>query len=263
MTSRLLLAAALVAALLAGCYTVPETGRKSFMLVPLGQETELGATSFADIKTQRKVSNDPQMNATVQRVGTRIARVVGDALPNAQWEFVVFDDDSVNAFALPGGKVGVHTGLFRVAHTDDELATVMGHEIAHVIARHGSERMSHSIALAAGGIALGVALDDKDSAERNAWLAAYGAGATFGVLMPFSRANESEADEIGLRYAARAGYDPRAALDFWTRMKQESEGKAKPPEWMSTHPSDDTRIKKLEQFMPIALEEYELSKTKQ
>ncbi|MBE2214244.1 MAG: M48 family metallopeptidase [Opitutaceae bacterium] len=249
--------------LLTGCYTVPETGRKSLMLVPIGQETQLGETSFADIKAQRKVSNDPYMTATVTRVGTRIAHVVGNALPNAEWEFVLFDDDTPNAFALPGGKVGVHTGLFRIAQTDDELAIVMGHEIAHVIARHGSERMSQGILLAAGGVALDVALDDKDSSERQAWLAAYGVGATFGVLLPYSRLNENEADEIGLRYAARAGYDPRAAIDFWTRMKEESEGKTKPPEWMSTHPSDDTRIKKLHQFMPIAVEEYELSKTKQ
>ena len=249
--------------LLTGCYTVPETGRKSLMLVPLGQEAHLGESSFADIKAQRKVSSDPFMTATVTRVGTRIAHVVGDALPNAKWEFVLFDDDSPNAFALPGGKVGVHTGLFRIAHTDDELAIVMGHEIAHVIARHGSERMSQGLLVAAGGVALDVALKDKESSERQAWLAAYGLAGTGLVILPYSRLNENEADEIGLRYAARAGYDPRAAIDFWTRMKLESEGKGKPPEWMSTHPSDDTRIRKLNQFMPIALEEYELSKTKQ
>lgn len=249
--------------MLAGCYTVPETGRRSLMLVPIGQETQLGAASFADIKAQRKVSQDPQMNATVTRVGTRIAKVVGNAMPNAQWEFVVFDDDTPNAFALPGGKVGVHTGIFKIAQTDDELAVVMGHEIAHVTARHGSERMSQGLLMAAGGVALDIALKDKDSGERNAWLAAYGAGATVGVMLPFSRLDESEADEIGLRYAARAGYDPRAALDFWKRMKAESEGKSKPPEWLSTHPSDDTRIRKLERFMPIAVEEYDRSTTKQ
>lgn len=250
-------------ALLTGCYTVPETGRKSLMLVPIGQETELGAASFADLKSQRKISTDPQMNATVQRVGTRIAKVVGDALPGARWEFVLFEDDTPNAFALPGGKVGVHTGLFKIAQTEDELAVVMGHEIAHVTARHGSERMSQGLLMAAGGVALDVALRDKESSERQAWLAAYGVGATVGVMLPYSRLNENEADEIGLRYAARAGYDPRAALDFWTRMKAESEGKGKPPEWMSTHPSDDTRIRKLQQFMPLAVEEYEQSKMRQ
>lgn len=250
-------------ALLSGCYTVPETGRKSFMMVSSGWETELGASEFSALKKSRVVSNDPQMNATVQRVGTRIAAVVGDALPNAKWEFVVFEDDSVNAFALPGGKVGVHTGLFRVAHTDDELAVVMGHEIAHAVARHGAERMSQTIALGLGAVALDVAMHDQDSSDRQLALAAYGLAGTGLVILPYSRLNENEADEIGLRYAARAGYDPRAAIDFWTRMKQESEGKSKPPEWMSTHPSDDTRIRKLEQFMPIALEEYYLSTTKQ
>ncbi len=250
-------------ALLTGCYTVPETGRKSLMLVSVGQETQLGAASFADLKSKGKVSNDAQKNATVQRVGTRIAHAVGDALPGAEWEFVLFDDESPNAFALPGGKVGVHTGLFEFAQTDDELAIVMGHEIAHVTARHGSERMSQTILMAAGGVGLDIALREKDSSQRQLALAAYGLVGTGAVILPFSRLNENEADEIGLRYAARAGYDPRAALDFWRRMKEESEGKSKPPEWMSTHPSDDTRIRKLEQFMPIALEEYELSKTKQ
>jgi len=242
---------------LSGCYTVPETGRRSLMLVSVGQETQLGAASFADIRARRTVSADAALNARVAKVGQRIARAVGDALPGAQWEFVVFEDDSPNAFALPGGKVGVHTGLFKIARTDDELAVVMGHEIAHVTARHGSERLSQGLLLAAGGVALDVALKDKDSGERRAWLAAYGLGTTVGVMLPFSRLNETEADQIGLRYAARAGYDPRAAVDFWTRMKADAEGKAKVPEWMSTHPSDDTRIRNLERLMPDAVAEYE------
>jgi metalloendopeptidase OMA1, mitochondrial len=250
-------------ALLAGCYTVPETGRKSLMLVPIGQETQLGASAFADIKGQRKISTDAEKTATVNRVGARIARAVGDALPGARWEFVLFEDDSPNAFALPGGKVGVHTGLFRIAQTENELAVVIGHEIAHVTARHGSERMSQGVLLAAGGVALDVAMRDKDSKDRQMALAAYGLVGTGAVLLPYSRLNENEADEIGLRYAARAGYDPRAALDFWMRMKAESEGKGKPPEWMSTHPSDDTRIRKLQQLMPKAIEEYERSTTRQ
>jgi predicted Zn-dependent protease len=249
------------AAVFGGCYTVPETGRKSLMLVPQSMETELGATSFTDLKTQRKVSENPEMNSSVRRVGNRISKVVTEGvMRDAKWEFVLFDDDTPNAFALPGGKVGVHTGLFKIAHTDDELAIVMGHEIAHVTARHGSERMSQGVLVAAGGVALDVALKDKDSTERNAWLAAYGAGATVGAILPFSRLNESEADEIGIKYAARAGYDPRAAVSFWQRMKEASEGKGKPPEWLSTHPADETRIKRLQQVMPKALEEYEKAK---
>ncbi len=244
---------------LAGCYTVPETGRRSLNLISPSQELQMGATAFREIKQSEKVSTDQNLNQTVNRVGQRIAKVVGDDLPSAEWEFVVFDDEVPNAFALPGGKVGVHSGLFKVAKTDDELAVVMGHEIAHVTARHGAERMSQGVLLAAGGVALDVALRDKDSGTRNLALAAYGVGSTVGVMLPYSRLNESEADEIGLVYAARAGYDPRAAVDFWTAMQKESEGKSKPPEWLSTHPSDATRIKKLEEMMPRMVEIYNKS----
>lgn len=244
-------------ALLAGCYTVPETGRRSLILVPIDQEVALGASSFTDIKSQMKVSSDPELNSRVQRVGRNIAQAVGDRLPNAKWEFVVFEDDTPNAFALPGGKVGVHTGLFEIAHTDDELAIVMGHEIAHVIARHGAERMSEGLIVTAGGIALDAALRNKESKDRDLWLASYGVAATGLVVLPHSRRGESEADNIGITYAARAGYDPRAAVTFWTRMKQAAEGREKPPEWMSTHPSDDTRIQNLERLMPDAIAEYE------
>lgn len=254
-----LLALALLGGFLTSCYTVPETGRRSLILLPLDQEVALGASSFTEIKSQMRVSQDAEMNATVQRVGQRIARAVGDALPNAKWEFVVFEDDTPNAFALPGGKVGVHTGLFSIAQNDDELAVVMGHEIAHVTARHGAERISQGLLVAAGGIALDVALKDKDSEERALWMGAYGVAATGAVVLPHSRMNESEADNIGIRYAARAGYDPRAAIVFWSRMKEASADREKPPEWMSTHPSDDTRIKNLEKLMPAALEEYEKS----
>jgi predicted Zn-dependent protease len=136
----------------------------------------------------------------------------------------------------------------------------MGHEIAHVTARHGAERMTQGMLVAAGGVALAVALDDEESDERAAWLAGYGVVTTGAVILPFSRLNESEADNIGIRYAARAGYDPRAAISFWKRMKEASQGKGKVPEWLSTHPSDDTRIKNLEQLMPEALKEFEKAK---
>jgi len=244
---------------LAGCYTVPETGRRSLNFISPSQELQMGASAFTQIKQSEKISDDPDKNSTVKRVGQRIAKVVGDDLPTAEWEFVVFEDDAANAFALPGGKVGVYSGLFKLARSDDELAVVMGHEIAHVTARHGAERMSQGVLLAAGGVALDVALSDKDSETRNLALAAYGVGSTVGVMLPYSRLNESEADEIGLIYAARAGYDPRAAVQFWKAMKENSEGKSKPPEFLSTHPSDDTRIKKLEEMMPRMVEIYEKS----
>ncbi len=247
------------AALLAGCYTVPETGRHALILISKDQEIAMGASSFAELKTSKTISHDPEMNATVQRVGQRISRAVGNDLPGANWEFVVFDDDTPNAFALPGGKVGVHTGIFKVAQNDAELAVVMGHEIGHVTARHGAQRISEALLVAAGGVALDIALHDKESKERNLWLAGYGVGATGLVVLPNSRQNESEADEIGIRYAARAGYDPRAAISFWRRMKEASEGKNKLPEFLSTHPSDDRRIAHLEKIMPDAVALYEES----
>ncbi|MGH8016997.1 MAG: M48 family metallopeptidase [Opitutaceae bacterium] len=256
---HILAALAPAALFLAGCYTVPETGRRSLNLISPSQELQMGAMAFREIKQTEKVSTDADMNQTVNRVGQRIAKVVGDDLPDAEWEFVVFEDEDPNAFALPGGKVGVHTGLFKVAETDDELAVVMGHEIAHVTARHGAERVSQGLLLTAGGVALDVALRDEDSGTRNLALAAYGVGSTVGVMLPYSRLNESEADEIGMIYAARAGYDPRAAVDFWTSMQKESEGKAKPPEWLSTHPSDTTRIERLKEMMPRMVEIYNKS----
>jgi metalloendopeptidase OMA1, mitochondrial len=246
----------LAVALLGGCYTVPETGRRSLMLVSSGEELQLGASEFKNVQSQQRVSADPALNARVRRVGERIARAVGGDLPSAQWEFVVFDDPAeINAFALPGGKVGVYSGLLRVARTDDELAVVMGHEIGHVTARHGSERLSQALLVALGGLALDAGL--KDSRSRDTWLAAYGAGATVGLVLPYSRLNENEADEIGLIYAAKAGYDPRAGITFWQRMLDEGKGKAKLPPFLSTHPTDERRIEHLRSLMPKVLPVYE------
>jgi predicted Zn-dependent protease len=246
----------LATAVLSGCYTVPETGRRSLMLFSAGEELQLGASEFKNVKSQQKVSTDPALNARVRRVGERIAQAVGSDLPSAQWEFVVFDDPKeINAFALPGGKVGVYSGLLQVARTDDELAVVMGHEIGHVTARHGSERMSQALLVALGGLALDAGL--KDSGNRDAWLAAYGVGSAVGVALPYSRLNEDEADEIGLIYAAKAGYDPRAGITFWRRMMDEGKGKAKLPAFLSTHPIDERRIEHIQSLLPKVLPVYE------
>jgi predicted Zn-dependent protease len=245
------------ALLLAGCYTVPETGRRSINFVSTSQEIQTGAAAFQQMKREGTVSTNRVHINRVNLVGQRIAKVVGDDLPGAAWEFVVFESPDLNAFALPGGKVGIYSGLLKVAETDAELATVIGHEIAHVTARHGSERMSQNILVAAGAIGIGVAMKDRSDADRNAALAAYGLGASIGVMLPYSRRHETEADTIGLRYAARAGYDPRAAIDFWERMRRASSGRNKPPEFLSTHPADETRIRNLQQMMPAALEIYE------
>lgn len=237
---------------IAGCYTVPETGRSSF-IIPMGDDVSLGATAFADIKAKEKVSQDPAVNARIQRIGKRIAQSVGNALPGAVWEFVVFDaPDTVNAFALPGGKVGVYTGLINLAGSDDEIAIVMGHEIAHVTARHGAERMTQDAAVAVGGVLLDTTTKDKKS--HDLLMASYGL-ASAGGLLAFSRSHESEADYIGIRYAAKAGYDPRAAVTFWQKMAKASGG-AKVPVFLSTHPTNERRISDLEKWMPEVLPLY-------
>ncbi|MFW6218145.1 MAG: M48 family metallopeptidase [Verrucomicrobiota bacterium] len=241
------------------CETVPQTGRSSLQLVPEAQLASAAQAQFGQLKQETPISDDPRYNAMVQRVGERIAYVAAEDMPDADWEFVVFDDDSqVNAFAMPGGKVAVYTGIFKVAETDEELAVVMGHEIAHVAARHGGERVSQNLLAAGGAAALQLGTSDMDSGDRQLLMAAYGAGATLGVLMPYSRHHEKEADEIGLIYSAKAGYDPRAAIGFWQKMEAEKNGS--PPEFLSTHPSGATRIARLKEIMPKALLAYERSK---
>lgn len=249
----------------AGCYTNPVTGRSSFVAVSQEHELALGAQSFTELRRVQKVSNDPAANARVRRVGERIAKAVGDQLPGAKWEFVVFESKDINAFALPGGKVGVYTGLLTVAESDDQLAIVMGHEIGHVIARHGAERMTQAMTIAGIGLVGAVVADQKYGAEtRNIFLASYGGLTTAGVVLPHSRRNESEADRMGLVYAARAGYDPRAAVVFWQRMAQAKDGAkggAKLPAWLSTHPSDQQRIADLQALMPDVVPIYEAGRT--
>jgi predicted Zn-dependent protease len=254
-----------VAALLAlaGCYTNPVTGRQSLVLVQPSEELALGAQSFDQIRTQEKVSHDAAMNARVRRVGERIAQAVGSAMPNAQWEFVVFDSPEVNAFALPGGKVGVYSGLLKLATSDDELAIVMGHEIGHVIARHGAERMSEQMVIQGLG-ALGTAYAENRYSPQAVQLfqTAYGGAATLGRVLPHSRQNESEADHMGVVYAAKAGYDPRAAIAFWQKMEQQKGGAAggKFAQFLSTHPADAQRIADLQALMPEVVPIYEANR---
>ncbi len=238
-----------------GCHTVPQTGRSALHLVPNDQLTSMSAAQFGQLKQETPISRDLTYNAMLRRVGDRIAYVADPDMPNAQWEFVVFEDDSqINAFAMPGGKVAVYTGIFKVAKTEDDLAIVVGHEVAHVAAGHGNERVSHQLLAAGGALALDIGTSDMDSGDRQLLMAAYGAGATVGVILPYSRFHESEADEIGLMYAAKAGYDPRAAICFWDRMAAQSQGA--PPEFLSTHPSGATRARKLQELMPKAMEAY-------
>ncbi len=232
---------------LAGCETAPVTERSQFIIVPESQAIQLGADAYQQIRSETPVSNDAKMNQAVQEIGRRIAAVADD--PGYDWEFTVFEDSSPNAFALPGGKVGVNTGLFKVAQNDNQLAAVMAHEIAHAIARHSSERMSRQIALQ-GGLAVAGAASPA-AAQYSQVLAQ---AATLGIVLPFSREQEAEADEIGLIYMARAGYDPRAAVELWQNFA--AYGGDRPPEFLSTHPSPDNRIQRLQASMPKAMEIY-------
>lgn len=242
---------------LSACTTVQETGRSQLILMSAAEEAQMGVQAFSQIKQQEKISKDPVLNARIQRIGKRIAASVGRDLPNAQWEFVVFDSDTVNAFALPGGKVGVYTGLIKLAgDSDDEIAVVMGHEVAHVSSRHGAERQSQAMLIGVGGVALGVgANDDKN---RDYYLLAYGVASTLGSLA-YSRNHETEADVVGLRFAARAGYDPRAAAVFWQKMAAQ-EGGNRPPKWLSTHPPSAERIANLQRLAPSLMPTYEQAK---
>ena len=247
--------------LVQACTTAPVTGRRQLKLVSAGEEKQLGLTSFEQIKTNTPISRDAAANEMVLRVGKRIAAVA--ELPDAQWEFVVFESKEANAFCLPGGKVGVYTGLLPIAKDDAGLATVLGHEIGHAVAHHGAERMSQAMMTQGLGSLAGSAIGSSKYAEyQNAFMGVYGVGAKVGYELPHSRQQESEADHIGLMYMARAGYDPSAAVAFWERFsaynQQQSGGAGS--SWLSgfmrTHPVDTERIADLKKLLPEAQAEF-------
>ncbi|MBI2399534.1 MAG: M48 family metallopeptidase [Deltaproteobacteria bacterium] len=236
-----------------GCSTVPYTERQQIMMVSEGQESQIGATLFNEVKQESKLSGDARINSMVSEVGRRIAAAADK--PDYKWEFVVIEDKSVNAFALPGGKVAFNTGIIPICQDEAGIAAVMGHEVAHALARHGSERMSQQQALSIGGVALMAAVSGRSPAVREGVMQAYGLGSQVGVLLPYSRKHELEADRIGMILMAKAGYDPRQAVSFWERMLARKEGSA-PPQFLSTHPSDQKRIEELKSFLPEALKYY-------
>ena len=225
------------------------------MVMPESDDLKLGAAAYQQVLKQEKISHDPRFTGPVQEVGRRIAAAAEK--PEYQWEFTVIDDPKqANAFCLPGGKVAVYTGIFPVAKDEAGLATVIGHEVAHALARHGAERMSTGMALQAAGAAVAIASGGQSAATQQAIMAAYGLGAQFGVALPFSRSQESEADRIGLILMAKAGYDPDAAIGLWQRMEQNSGGKG-PPEWLSTHPTEATRQEAIRGWIAEAQQYYQ------
>lgn len=243
-------------ALSVACATTA-TGRKQLTLLPNDEVSAMGVQAFQQLKSQQPTETDPE---TVRYVRC-VAEAVVDGLPNgsSDWEVVVFEDASANAFALPGGKIGVNTGLLEVARTEDQLATVLGHEIAHVTQEHGNERLSQAF-LAEGGLAAASLALGGEGTGRSVALAALGLGAQIGLLMPFGRTQESEADVVGLQYMARAGFDPRASIELWQNMA--AAGGPAPPEFLSTHPSYETRVNDLQGQMDSALAAYQAARAK-
>ncbi len=240
---------------LTGCQTVPYTNRSQLMLISEPDEIQLGHQAFAEVLKQERVSSNPSYNARVQRVGKRIAQAAQK--PEYNWEFIVLESKQVNAFCLPGGKVAVYTGLLKVAPSDDLLATVISHEVAHALARHAGERMSQDLLVQVTGAGLSAGLGGQSELMRKGVMQAFGLGSQVGVLLPYSRKQEEEADHIGVILMAKAGYDPRAALDFWRKMMEATKDQGKPPELLSTHPSDERRLAKIEKdFLPEALQYY-------
>ena len=256
----------IVAVLFVGCAKNQVTGRKQLILLPEKELQSMATQQYQQFLSQNKivstsVNKDAEM---VKRAGTRIAYAItkyyeneGKAaiLEGYTWEFNLVDSKEVNAWCMPGGKVVVYTGLLPVTQNEAALAVVMGHEIAHAIALHGNERMSQGVMQQLGGVALSVAVANKPAETQNLFMTAYGIGSTVGGTLPFSRKQELEADQFGLRFAAMAGYNPQEAIAFWKRMAAAGGGQ-KPPEILSTHPSDETRIAKMEQYVKEAMPYY-------
>jgi len=256
----------LITCLLTGCVLNMVTGRKQLSLVKESDLRLMAVSQYNTFLKDNKVlsSGTSRDAAMVDRVGGRIANAITkyynteekkSVLEGYSWEFNTIDDKKViNAWCMPGGKVVVYTGLLPVTQNETAMAIVMGHEIAHSIAKHGNERMSQALVQQMGGMALEIALAQKPQETQDLFMATYGIGSQLGALLPWSRQQETEADQYGLIFSAMAGYDPREAIPFWQRMSEAGGGS--PPEFLSTHPSDETRLRKLKQFIPEALKYY-------
>lgn len=253
-----------VVLLLSGCQPVPLSGRRQLNLIPDAQLLEASNQSYQHLLDSARVIRDTPSAELVQRVGERIGLAVREYLRGQnlqervegyQWEFTLFDDTMANAFAMPGGKVGVFKGILEVSRDDSGLAVVMAHEIAHVVAQHGSERLSQLLLVQMGGMALDVALQNKPQQTQQFVLAAFGLGAQVGILLPYSRLHEREADKLGLIFMAMAGYNPVTAVDFWKRMAAAQPGTTVPG-FLQTHPPYEERVDAIARFLPQARRYY-------
>jgi len=236
--------------LLTACATSP-TGRNQLIFMPDTQMNQMGLQAFDQMKKEKPVNQSPQFNQTAQCIVTQLTRGMGQ-----NWEVVVFEDKTLNAFALPGAKIGVHTGMMQLVDNQDQLAAVLGHEVGHVIARHSNERASQETLMQQG---MGM-IQNTTYGQNPLIMAGLGLGAQYGVLMPYSRTHESEADMIGVDLMAKAGFNPQESVTLWQKMEQASQGN-QPSEFLSTHPSHATRIKELQAHMPKALDLYKQAQT--
>lgn len=246
------------------CQTVPITGRQQLSLIPSSEILSMSFQSYSEYLSNHTIITDSEDARMVKRVGQRIQQAVEqyfsehnmrNQLQGYKWEFNLIDDKEINAWCMPGGKVVVYTGILPIAKDETGLAVIMGHEISHAVAKHGDERMSQGLVTQMGGMLLAKALSEKPKETANLFMAAFGIGTQVGILLPYSRVHESEADHLGLIFMAMAGYDPREAVDFWKRMSKTKQG-ASPPEFLSTHPADATRIRNIQQLIPEAMTYY-------
>lgn len=246
------------------CATVPLTGRRQISLIPTQTLLAMSYQQYGEFLRENKISDDQVQVERVERVGRRIQEAVqrymrennlAHRLKNYRWEFTLVEGDQVNAWCMPGGKVVIYTGMLPVAKDDNGLAVVIAHEVAHAVADHGNERMSQALLAGLGGVGLSTALKNKPDQTRQLWMAAYGLGAQYGILLPYSRRHEEEADYLGLIFMAMAGYDPNGAVSFWQRMSETKKGR-EIPEYLSTHPSDQARIESIKRNIPEATTYY-------
>ena len=250
--------------ILFSCATVPITGRKQLNIIPVSTINAMSFQEYNQFLSAHQLSKDKDKTQLIKKVGKNIQLAVEEyfaennmieKLADYSWEFNLIEEETINAWCMPGGKVVFYTGILELMDNEDQVAVVMGHEIAHAIAEHGNERMSQTLLTQMGGMALAKALEEKPEETQAMWMGAYGLGAQVGLMLPYSRMHEYEADHLGLIFLAMAGYDPDEAIVFWQKMSQMKQGQS-PPEFISTHPSDDNRIAKFREIIPEVKRKY-------